>query len=119
MTLRVNSQAPDFTAETTQGVIRFNDWIGNGWAILFSHPKGFTPVYTTEPGYMAGLKPEFESSQTVPADSPTAAPETAAVNRATTPSGRGRSRHFEHDRSARPGGMTLQWGMKARSSRSG
>jgi thioredoxin-dependent peroxiredoxin len=57
--LRINDVAPDFTAETTQGTIRFHDWIGNGWAILFSHPKDFTPVCTTELGYMAGLQPEF------------------------------------------------------------
>lgn len=57
--LRINDTAPDFTAETTQGTIHFHDWIGNGWAILFSHPKDFTPVCTTELGYMAGLQPEF------------------------------------------------------------
>lgn len=60
MSLRINDVAPDFTVETTEGEIRFHDWIGDGWAILFSHPKDFTPVCTTELGYMAGLMPEFE-----------------------------------------------------------
>ncbi len=60
MPLRINDEAPDFTAETTEGTIRFHDWIGDGWAVLFSHPKDFTPVCTTELGYMAGLKSEFD-----------------------------------------------------------
>jgi alkyl hydroperoxide reductase subunit AhpC len=59
MSLRINDIAPDFTAETTQGPIRFHEWIGNGWAVLFSHPKDFTPVCTTELGYMARIEPEF------------------------------------------------------------
>ena len=59
MSLRLNDTAPDFAAETTEGPIRFHDWIGDGWAVLFSHPKDFTPVCTTELGAMAGLAPEF------------------------------------------------------------
>ena len=64
MTLRLGDTAPDFEAETTEGRIRFHDWIGGGWAVLFSHPKDFTPVCTTELGYMAKIKPEFDRRNT-------------------------------------------------------
>ena len=64
MSLRINDTAPDFSIETTQGLINFHEWIGDGYAILFSHPKDFTPVCTTELGYMAGLMPEFAKRNT-------------------------------------------------------
>ncbi len=64
MTLRINDTAPDFTADITDGEVRFHDWIGDGYAVMFSHPKDFTPVCTTELGYMAGLADEFASRNT-------------------------------------------------------
>ncbi|MBH2035031.1 MAG: peroxiredoxin [Pseudomonadales bacterium] len=64
MTIRIGDEAPDFTVESTEGTLHFHEWIGDKWAILFSHPKDFTPVCTTELGYMAGLKPEFDKRNT-------------------------------------------------------
>lgn len=64
MTLSIGSVAPDFTAETTQGTINFHEWIGDGWAILFSHPKDYTPVCTTELGYLAGMDEDFRKRNT-------------------------------------------------------
>ena len=62
MSLRINDAAPDFSAETTHGTINFHDWVGDGWAVLFSHPKDFTPVCTTELGTMAGLEMSSRSA---------------------------------------------------------
>ena len=64
MAIRIGDEAPDFTVESTEGTLNFHQWIGDKWAILFSHPKDFTPVCTTELGYMAGLKPEFDKRNT-------------------------------------------------------
>ena len=64
MTLTIGDTAPDFEAETTQGAIRFHEWIGDSWAVLFSHPRNFTPVCTTELGYMASIKDEFDKRNT-------------------------------------------------------
>src|SRR5258706_3678214 len=63
MSLRLGDIAPDFEADTTEGKIKFHDWLGDSWGVLFSHPKDFTPVRTTEPGYMAKIEPEFKKRQ--------------------------------------------------------
>ena len=84
MSLRINDEAPNFTAETTQGTIKFHEWIGDGWAILFSHPKDFTPVCTTELGYMAGLQPEFEKRNARSSDSAWIPVRATASGRATS-----------------------------------
>ena len=64
MQLRIGDEAPDFTAQTTEGTLRFHDFVGDKWVVLFSHPKDFTPVCTTELGYLARLKPEFDKRKT-------------------------------------------------------
>ena len=83
MSLRINDEAPNFTAETTEGAITFHDWIGDGWAVLFSHPKDFTPVCTTELGAMAGLKPEFEKRNCKVSATTRSGPRTSRRHRAT------------------------------------
>lgn len=84
MSLRINDIAPDFTAETTQGTIHFHDWIGSGWAVLFSHPKNFTPVCTTELGAMAGLEGEFKSAASRSSASPSIRSKATASGRTTS-----------------------------------
>ena len=92
MALAINDTAPDFEAETTEGRIRFHDWIGDKWAVLFSHPKNFTPVCTTELGYMAKIKPEFDkrgvkimACRAIHSPAITAGPTTSRRRRASPP----------------------------------
>ena len=80
MSLRINDEAPNFTAKTTQGEIDFHDWIGDQWAVLFSHPKDFTPVCTTELGYMAGLESEFKKRHSSNMDNAKINPKTILYN---------------------------------------
>ena len=85
MALQIGDTAPDFEAETTEGRISFHDWLGDSWGVLFSHPRDFTPVCTTELGYMASIKPEFDKRNT-------RSSACRSTRSTTTPSGRRTSR---------------------------